>query len=130
MGKYDFETDFKSDVEIEEMLDAIVGAIAESIEQEESKPALLNPMKLQQMQFAHGVLKYLTRNTGAKVTYALNQPFKSMGSISVEAKNLSFTNSEWFARTAEFASNTEVYPLANGKVRITFTFHGLATPIK
>ena len=129
MGKYDFDTEFMSEAQIEEMLDAIVGAIAESVEREEEKPAVLNPMKLRQMQFAYGVLKYLTKDTDAKITYQLNQPFRSMGSISVEAKSLSFSNSEWFARSAEFADNTEIYPLENGKVRMTMTFHRLAIPV-
>ena len=31
---------------------------------------------------------------------------------------------------AEFASNTEIYPLAENKVRMTFTFHGLTAPIE
>ena len=40
-----------------------------------------------------------------------------------------FSNSEWFARSAEFADNTEIYPLENGKVRMTMTFHRLAIPV-
>ena len=130
MDKNEFEIEFHSDEEVWAMLDNVVVAVGEAILEEESKPAILNPIKIQQMQFAYGVLKYLTKNTGAKLTYALNEPFKSMGSISVEGKNLSFTNSEWFARAAEFASNTEVYPLTSGKVMMTLTFHGLVKPIE
>ena len=75
-------------------------------------------------------MKYLTRGTDAEVSYKLYQPFKSMGSVSVEAKVLEFYDPEWFARAAEFASNTEVYPLAKNRVRLTFTFHGLTKPIE
>ena len=53
-----------------------------------------------------------------------------MGSISVEGPMLEFDCPEWFSRVAEFASNTEVYPLAKNKVRMTFTFHGLTKPIE
>ena len=129
MDKLDFELDFQTDDEINEMLDSIVVTVGDSILTDESRPSLLNPIKIQQMQFVYGVLKYLTKGTGAKVTYALHEPFKSMGSISVESKKLLFTNAEWFARAAEFASNTEVYPLINGEVRMTLTFHGLVRPI-
>lgn len=130
MDKNEFEIEFNSDEEVWEMLDNVVVTVGEAVMVDESKPAVLNPIKIQQMQFAYGVLKYLTNGTGAKLTYALNEPFKSMGSISVEGKNLTFTNAEWFARAAEFASNTEVYPLTNGNVKMTLTFHGLVRPIE
>ena len=130
MDKNEFEIEFNSDEEVWEMLDNVVVTVGEAVMVDESKPAVLNPIKIQQMQFAYGVLKYLTKGTGAKLTYALNEPFKSMGSISVEGKNLTFTNAEWFARAAEFASNTEVYPLTNGKVRMTLTFHSIARLMK
>lgn len=130
MDKNEFEIEFHSDEEVWEMLDNVVVTIGEAIAVDESKPAVLNPIKIQQMQFSYGVIKYLTQNTDAKMSYALNEPFKSMGSISVEGKNLAFTNSEWFARACEFASNTEVYPLTNGKVRLTLTFHGLVRPVE
>lgn len=130
MEKNEFEIEFHSDEEVWAMLDNVVVTVGEAIIADESKPAVLNPIKIQQMQFAYGVLKYLTKGTGAKLTYALNEPFKSMGSISVEGKNLTFTNAEWFARAAEFASNTEAYPLTNGNVKMTLTFHGLVRPIE
>jgi hypothetical protein len=129
MDKDTFEIEFHSDDEVWAMLDNVVVTVGEAIVADESKPAIIDPIKVQQMQFAYGVLKYLTKNTDAKLSYALHEPFKSMGSISVEGKNLAFTNAEWFSRAAEFASNTEVYPLTNGKVRMTLTFHGLVRPV-
>lgn len=129
MDKNEFEIEFHSEEEVLEMFDSIIAAVGEAISVDESKPAVLNPVKIQQMQFAYGIMKYLTQHSGVKLSYALNEPFKSMGSISVEGKNLAFANSEWFARAAEFASNTEVYPLSNGMVRMTLTFHGLVRPI-
>lgn len=130
MDNTEFEIDFQTDEEVWEMLDNVVVTVGEAIAVDEKKPAVLNPIKIQQMQFACGVIKYLTRNNDAKLSYTLNEPFKSMGSISVEGKTLTFANSEWFARACEFASNTEVYPLANGHVRMTLTFHGLVRPIE
>ena len=129
MDKDTFEIEFHSDDEVWAMLDNVVVTVGEAIVADESKPAIIDPIKVQQMQFAYGVLKYLTKNTDAKLSYALHEPFKSMGSISVEGKNLAFTNAEWFSRAAEFASNTEVSPLTNGKVRMTLTFHGLVRPV-
>lgn len=130
MGSNEFEIEFQSDKEATEMLDNIITAIGGRILADEEKTAVINQIKLQQMQFAYGVLKYMIGGTTAKLTYELNKPFKSMGSISIEGDRLTFVNSEWFARAAEFASNTEVYPLRNGNVKMTFTFHGLTQPIE
>lgn len=131
VDKNEFENiEFQTDDEVWAMIDNTVVTVGEAILADESKPAMLVPHKIQQMQFAYGVAKYLTKGTDAKVTYSLNEPFKSMGSISIEGTKLAFTNSEWFARAAEFASNTEVYPLTNGKVKMTMTFHGLVRNIE
>lgn len=110
--------------------ESILDGIQEEIEADESEPTLLNPIKLAQIKFVYSVMKYLTRGTDAEVSYKLNQPFKSMGSVSVESSVLEFDNPEWFARAAEFATNTEVYPLKKNRVRLTFTFHGLTKPIE
>ena len=129
VDKNEFVIEFNSNEEVQEMLDGIVASVGEAIMADEERTSILSPLKLQQMQFAYGVLKYLIKGTGAQLTYSLNEPFKSMGSISVEGKTLSFTNAEWFSRAAEFASSTEIYPLSNGKIRMTMTFHGLVNPI-
>lgn len=131
MSMYDLEDiEFQSDEEVLEMLDSVIVTVGEAIVAEESKPAILNPIKIKQMQFAYSVLKYLTKDMNAEVTYQIGGVFKSMGSIAVEGRELTFTNSEWFARAAEFASNTEIYPKTNGNVRIGLAFHGLVRPIE
>lgn len=82
------------------------------------------------MKFVYSVLKHFAKGTDAVLSYKLCEPFKTMGSVSIEAKQLEFDSPEWFARAAEFASNTEVYPLAKNRIRLTFTFHGITTPIE
>lgn len=121
---------FSSREEMERALDELLGALKDNIEADDKKTTVLDGLKLKQIQFAYSVLQYITRGTDAKVSYKLNEPFKTMGSISVEGPMLEFDCPEWFSRVAEFASNTEVYPLAKNKVRMTFTFHGLTKPIE
>ena len=125
-----FNTEFMSDQEVLDMLDTIVYTVGEAVEEDENRVQMLSENRLRQMQFTNAVLKYLTKGTDAVISHKLNQPFKSMGSILVEGKELCFTNAEWLARAAEFASNVDIYPLTNGKVRMTFTFHGLTVPIE
>lgn len=126
-----FGHDFDSKESMEEAWDAFVEKIGDAIIRDESRTAILNDNKFMQMKFAYAVLEYLTKGQpGVKLSYELNSPFKSMGYISLEGKELSFTQSEWFSRAAEFASNMEVYPLLKGRVRLTLTFHGLTVPIE
>ena len=117
-----FDKMFQSDEELEK-------ALFELIENDDAKTTVLNGMKYQQIQFTYSVLKYLAKGTDMEISYKLHEPFKTMGSVSVEGKLLEFDKPEWFARAAEFANNTEVYPLAKNRVRMTMTFHGLTAPI-
>lgn len=125
-----FDLQFTSDEDIQRLLDGFVNGMQDMVAEEESKTTIINPLRLAHIKFAYSVMKYLTRGTDAEVTYKLNEPFKTMGSVSVEGKVLEFTGSKWFVRVAEFASNVEVYPLAKNRVRLTFTFHGLTAPIE
>ena len=121
---------FSSREEMERALDELLGTLKDNIEADDKKTTVLDGLKLKQIQFAYSVLQYITGGTDTKVSCKLNEPFKTMGSISVEGPILEFDCPEWFSRVAEFASNTEVYPLAKNKVRLTFTFHGLTKPIE
>lgn len=119
-----FDLKFMSDEELQNAMDEFVNSVKDDV------ATVLNPIKLQQMQFAHAALKYITRDSDVEISYKLNTPFKTMGSISVEGEVLAFDKPEWFARVAEFANNMEVYPLVKNRVRLTFTFHGLTKPIE
>lgn len=125
-----FDFQFTSEEDIQHLLDGFVEGMQDMVAQDEGKTTIINPLRLAQIKFTYSVMKYLTRDTDAEVTYKLNEPFKTMGSVSVEGKVLEFAGSKWFARAAEFASNAEVYPLAKNRVRLTFTFHGLTAPIE
>lgn len=126
----DFDLEFTSDGELEQALDELIADIGDKIVEEENKEAVLNLRRMNQMKFTHAAMKHMTRGTDAIVSYKLGEPFKSMGSVSVEADTIEFYNSELFAKAVMFSSNIEVYPLKNGKVRLTFTFHGLTAPVE
>jgi len=126
----DFSIVFSSDNELEQSFDELIDGLRADIENDDSKVTMLDAMRLKQIQFSYAALQYITRGTDTVVSYKLNEPFKTMGSISVEGQSLEFDKPEWFARVAEFASNTEVYPLTKNRVRLTFTFHGLTKPIE
>ena len=127
--EYGFDKTFLTDEDLEQSMDDFIEAISQELEDEEWNTTVLDIQKSKQIQFAYSVLKYLTRGSDAVVSYKFHEPFKTMGSVSVEGKSIEFYQPEWFARVAEFASNTEVYPLAKNRVRLTFTFHGLTKSI-
>lgn len=127
--RYEFEREFMNDEDVEEELDAILESVRDDLEAEEAQPTVLSPIRFRQMQFVYAVLKYITRETNANITYELQKPFKSMGSIAVEGRLLEFDKPEWFARAAEFANSTDIYPLSSNRVRIEYTFHGLTIPM-
>ena len=126
----EFDLMFKSDADVEQALDDFIDAISDELEVDEAKTTILNINKLKQIKFVYSMLKYLTSGTDAVVSYKLYEPFKTMGSVSVEGKEIEFQNPDWFSKISKFASNIEVYVLAKNKVRLTFTFHGLTAPIE
>ncbi len=120
---------FGKEEEMTTAFDKIVAPVAEQIAIDEAKPGIMVPGRIAQIRFCLGVMRFLTKGTDAEVSYKLNAPFKSMGSVSVVGSSLKFTDAEWFSRAAEFASNTEVYAMDDGRVKLTFTFHGLTKPM-
>lgn len=125
VNNLDFEKEFMSDAEVEEMLESLTDLIGEQAENEDNRTSIINPRKVQAVLYTYKVLKYLTKGTNAKVTYALNEPYKSMGSVSIIGKELTFSNPKWFMVAVKLASNFNVYPKTNGTVQMDFTFHGL-----
>lgn len=130
-NEFDFESEFTSDEEVEEMIDSLVIAVGGAIMEEDSKTAVVNPYKVQQVAYAYKMLKYLTKGMkGVSVSYVLHKPFKSMGSVSVVGKNLEFRKPDWFIRAVSLASNFDVYPKTDGTVKMDLTFHGLTKSIE
>lgn len=91
---------------------------------------VLNPARLEQMQLSYALLKYMAGRTGAQVSYKLCEPFRSMGSITMEGENLTFWDAKYFNRIMQVADNMEVYPLKKNRVRLSFTFYHMTTIVE
>ena len=130
MDEFDFTADFASEEEMNDELDAILLALGEQIEADESRTSVLNPVRMRELLYTYKAVKLLVRGSSAKVTYKLHQPFQSMGSVSITGKDILMRNPVNFIRAAKFASNVEAYPKTDGTVCMTFTFHGLTVPIE
>lgn len=132
---WDLDTDSLSEEELDEELgdglddlDALIACIMEGVEDGESVD-ILDLRRVKEMQLAHQLLKRYVHGLDVSVSCNLHDPFHFMGNIRVEGEMVEFNDPRWFVRVACLASNTEVYPLAKNRVRMTFTFHGLTRTI-
>ena len=93
--------------------------------------SILNPLRVQQLRFSGAMIKRVLRRSGCKAKIVCKQhEFEpSVGVVRVEGVPLEITDMDGFAKAAYFANNTEILPLENGKVKMSFTFHGLLTPM-
>ena len=132
--EFDFESQYDTDDEVEKAINSLVIFVQNQVVADESRPAIINPYRLKHIAHTYKLMRYMTNGTDAEVSYKLHEPFQSMGSVTVEGDDILIGSSsqaiQWFLGAAKLASNFEVYPLTNGKVRMTFTFHGLTTPIQ
>lgn len=110
-------------------LDALIDSIGEWIIQDEMRPGILNPIRMQQMQFSCSLLQKMAAREDIQIKCEFGEPLRSMGYISLEGTSLEFSNCRWFSRAISFASNVDIYPLTNGNIRMVLTFHSLIKPI-
>ena len=123
----DFEKVFEEEEFLEEdfaEVDALIEAISKYPKAEVS---ITNPYRMQALRFSAAMMKKVLRDTQSDATIVCrtHEAFPSIGDVRVEGVSIDILDIEGFCRAAEFASNTEVYPLKGNKVRLTFTFHGL-----
>lgn len=118
------------EAEMDEEADAVILALGEIIQAEDSKAAIINPQKIAQMKLCYELIQKLPASPGTELSYHLHEPFKSTGSIILEADKLIFKHPEILRLVSMLASNIECYPLVNGRVRMAFAFNGLTIPIE
>ncbi len=98
------------------------------VQETEKKMHTNNPDKLEQMDLCEYLLREATEE--GRVTTVINSPFKSMGYVSVEGKEITITAPDLLIFAAGLASNVDIYTKTDGTIRFDFTFHGIASPSK
>lgn len=68
-------------------------------------------------------------NSSAEIFCEQSDCDNTFGVVRVEGATVYMTDAEQFAVAAGLANHTEIYPLAENKVRVEFTFHHLMKPI-
>lgn len=121
--------DMEPDEELDPEIEAIVESIFESLPK--SDVMMLNAQRVRDMKSAYDLIQTAVPvDSGVAVVCQQSEVANDMGYISIDGPSVEFLNSEAFAKIAGLASNTEVYPLAQNKVRVTFTFNGLMIPLE
>lgn len=120
------DTSEESVEELEECLDGYIAFLHEC-ETGVEDTFVLNPHRVEQMEFSYKMLLKSIKDAGkdVKVTCRISEVNRTMGVMRVEGKNIVAKDIERFSRACEFANATDVYPLANGEVRIEFTFRNI-----
>lgn len=108
----------------------LIESIGRWIIEDETRPSILDPLRMEQFLFASTVLEKMIQDTDMKFSVAMHEPFNSMGSICMEGDTLEFNDCKRLGRAIEFSNNVEIFPTNDGKVRLVLTFHGLTTPIE
>lgn len=114
----------------DENFDALIDCYCEQAEFEDDISAVANLPRVKVLLFVYKVLQHYMHGKSAKVSYKLNEPYKSMGSVSVVGRNLTFNGEKWLLPLTQLASNFNVYPKTDGTVQMDFTFHGLTVPME
>ena len=108
----------------------LIESIGRWIIEDETRPSILNPLRMEQFLFASTVLEKMIQDADMKFSVTMHEPFISMGSICMEGDTLEFSDCKRLGRAIEFSNNVEISPTNDGKVRLVLTFHGLTTPIE
>jgi len=128
----DFDEMIFDDAEFFDEDFAEIDALIEQLETlQRPEASILNMQRVQQMRFSCAAIKRALRetNSDASIDCRQHEFESSLGVVDIESVDIMIRDTEWFARAAEFANNTEIYPLKENKVRLTFGFHGLTMPI-
>ena len=118
------------EAEISEETDAVVLALGAWLKAWDAKAAIINPRKIAQMKRCFELIQSQLAAQDVSLSYHLHDPYKSTGSIVLEADKFIFDHPELLRDACALASNAELYPLVNGKLRIAFAFDGLTVPIE
>ena len=96
-----------------------------------SKVKVLNPVRYQSMLRSVFMLKDILAETEDlfDINVDIEERFNA-GVVSVELEELTILSPEKFSLLLQQVDNMEVYRLINGRIRLTFTYHGVLKTIE
>lgn len=109
-------------------IDALIECIKELPRHE---TFVINPIRIKQMRYASAIIKRCLRNADCNATVECKQQeFDSTtGVIRIEGVSIEIMGASDFATAIGLATNSEIYPLTNGHVKMALTFQDILLPI-
>lgn len=110
-------------------LDNLIDALAKKIAEDESGVSVADSQRVQCVELVHEAMKHIVNGVGIEILCEMNEPYTSMGAVSVIGKEIVITDTKVFAMAARLANNVEVYPKVDGTTQINLTFHHLTRKV-
>lgn len=110
---------------IEEEFDKLIEKLRPEYEAYMEREFELNESRLKQFCFAISALGRAVEGAEVEINFGVDE---TAGYAEIESKKVVITDTKWFSRASEFADTFDMYPLLNGKTRISFSFENLYVP--
>lgn len=106
----------------------MINCFREMMEEDSDAIGILNPVKVLELaRTAAKLMKVIkAENPQATVKWEYGQVDSSLGTITIEGKNVFVKDVRSIADALGAADNIDIYPLTNGKIRVSFGFYGMA----
>ena len=98
-------------------------------EYEANTPTLLNPHSIQRFELVKRFLSLYATAHNLSFSSEMMMPSKRMASITMSGDFILFEDAFLLAACSELSTNTEVTPLTNGKIELTFGFNDITKPL-
>ena len=113
--------EWELDIENDPVINLLISAIHES----QPKVQIINPYRLAELSLAKTAFDEILCRNGAKESEIKLFNMFSSASIGADVESIEVHDMAAFYSVMKYADNFEIYPLANGKMRIAFMFQHL-----
>ena len=103
--------------------DQLIMSLGKAIMEQEMKPSILDFNRMAQIMWSYRVIREHLLEEEMELSYSLHDCFARVGTITIESVEMWFCSAAWFCMALSFTSNVEIYPLVNGKVRMTISYY-------
>lgn len=121
--EFKFREPFASEEELEAAMNSLV-ITSHGPPGNETEPSVVDEDCLSHVEFVVRTLGFLSRESGAEVTYEAHKPTYDACTVRIETSELLFRSS-WLSRCISLADLINVYPTLNNTIVVDMVFFSL-----